>query len=85
MRTVYIPTQGDFEKQVLLELDNTLTYARVREIVNHDPQVLRVQGIIFVSYVLNLSVEQCVTNILTEFNMSLHECALEGVAVLGYN
>lgn len=76
---------GDYEKQVLLELD-TLTRSQVREMRSKDPSFIALTRIISDSYDCAESLADCVTKIYFVYQLhSPRVCVLESVAILSNN
>lgn len=78
-------TLGNFEQRVLLELDNELSQAEIHWILRADRNSNLLFCNIIDSYEHCEDVVTCINNYLAELNLPIHKCALEGVAVLGYN
>lgn len=79
---------GEYEKQVLLELDNHVTLAQSQWIRAKDPSFRYVFKSIVLYHRLNMDKYQCVRNILYLLDLPTNGCApvaVEGVAELGYN
>ena len=79
---------GDYEKQVLLELDNQLTLAQSQWVRNQDPSLTMVHGSVEASYESEVDVTDCVIYILKLYRLPTNECVLineEATAIKGYD
>ena len=79
---------GEFEKQVLLELDRQLTLAQSQWMRSQDPNFNLVHGTIEAFFYVEAEVIDVILYILTLYGLPTNECALidgEGVVILGYN
>lgn len=78
-------TLGNYEKQVLLELDRELTPKQIAYILSVDGSHELLLCIITWFWDNQRTVNHCINEILSEFDLHVPERELECVAVLGYN
>lgn len=79
---------GEFEKQVLLELDKQLTLAQSQWMRSQDPNFTLVHGTIESYFSIKADIIDVIIYIHMLYGLPTNECVLidgEGVAVLGYN